>query len=371
MKAAPVVAQLSNLLPQFTSFFNESYTVQSLTRSGTTMTCRVTEQHGLAPGDPITITGADTPLAVSSFTRVDEIGTIVTTSPHDRTFPSNPYTDLSLTAEMSGAVEPEFNGTFTICGITNRNTIQVRMDDSGPLVSTGTLRLAASASSQQSYNHTFAIDRVDDPTSFTFAETNTALLDPTGTIVAKGPTRVSAAASLERAVASYTQQQPGDAWMWVIIGDVTASKDRANLTDFVANLQPGNHFRQQIEQPVALYVFLPATDEIAGRVQRDDCEDIFAAIAKSLLGARFDSGMFAGENGSLQFLSHGTTDFNAGVVYVHEYLFSSTVELVFEDTVGPVADVAFRDIDLTVYPSGNLTKAGFLTVVADLDEDGV
>jgi hypothetical protein len=355
MKTSDIVSQLQTLIPQFTAVFTDDIGVSSMIRSGTTITVECSEPHFLKAGQGVSITGAAIPVEIVAFSRDGAVGTITTATDHDITYASHlirPYVQAVVT---SGAVEPEFNGSFNLVKVLNRRNIQVTMTDSGPIVATGTLRLAGATSVLDSFNKTWLVDTVPSPTTFTFIHGNAELLDPTGTIIVRKKPRISGSADPARMLQAYTQQPQDKAWMFVVLGTVVASKNRSIEADGVDNWVQGTEYRQQIIQGVEFYVFLPTKDEIAGREKRDDCEDIFIALNKAVLMSTVLTGYHDEASRSLQFNSHATFQFDAGTTYIHLYQYEASVDLLFEDTVGPAVDVPLETIDFTITPEPDRT----------------
>ncbi len=367
MRGSDIVTQLALLLPQLTDEFTNEISVNTLVRSGTVVTANCDEEHGLSPGDAVVIVGSVVPIPISSLTRSGTTGTLVTTTDHDRTLNlgSTVATNLDTDVEISGAVEAEFNGTFPIIQVTNRRGITFTMPDSGATDATGSPVLENSESQLRDYNSAYSVLEVPSSVSFTFTQTVTSLPNPIGTIVARSKARVSSGVSITRLVASYTEKAVNELWLFVVLEDAVASKSRSIRSDAVDNLQRGSEFRQQVVQPFTIYIFVPATSFIGGQEARDLAEDLFRPICRSLLFSKFDSGLFVGKQGPVQFVSHGVFDYNTAV-YVHAYGFQQVADLVFDDTIGPDLDVAFRDMDLTFDPNlGGTTK---LTATIDLDD---
>ncbi len=241
--------------------------------------------------------------------------------------------------------------------------------DRGLTRASGSPALLNAESALRTYNQTFQVESTPSASVFTFAHAVTTLPNPTGTIVARANPRISAAITVDRAIQAYTQMTKKDRWLFVVLGDVVASKSRQIASDAIDNLQWGNEFRQQIIQPFSLFVFFPVEDEIAARLSRDDAELLFRPLCQSVLFSSFDSGLHVGAQHPVQYAGHGVFRYNTAV-YIHGYEFQQVADLVFEDTVGPDLDVAFRDIDLTLFPDpGGATGASFLDVDIDLDDE--
>lgn len=360
MKANDIVNQLAVVLPTLTDKLTTNFSITSLTRSGSTVTATTDVAHGLAVSNQVNIVGAKTPLVISSLTRSGTIGTLVTTNNHDMT------PGFSTSAELSGSNEAEFNGTFVILTVPNRKTVTFTMVDSGATTATGSPLLVNGSSYLQQYNGLKSVATVPTTTTFTYAITDTTLFTPaSGTILGRTKPRISAAVDNEAAVKAYTAQSVNKLWLFVVIGDVTASKDRSTGSDAVSNLQSGDDYRQQLIYPFTAIVFFPSKTEIAGRLVRDDAEDLFRPLCRSLLGAKLDSGLFAAAQNPINFVDHGTGNYT-GSYYMHVYNFATVADLTFDDTIGYSDDVAFRDIVMNMTLDIG-TKEDALTANIDLD----
>ncbi len=359
MKASDIVQRLALRLPALTDKFTTNFVVSSLTRSGTTVTVTTSAAHGIAVGQQANISGAKTPLTIAALTRSGVIGTLVTDNRHDMT------ETFSTTVEVSGAIEAEFNGTFTILTIPNRKTITFTMVDSGPTTATGTPLLLNGSSELQLYNGLHAVTVVPTTTAFEYEITDTTLYTPAaGTIVARTNPRVSAAVSIERLVEAYTAQPTGEMWAFVVLGDVSASKSRHIDSDAVDNIQRSNEYRQQLLYPFSVLVFFPTSNTIAAREARDDAEDIFPFLCQSLLSDKLSSGLTVGAQNPIIFTDHGFVAYNKAV-YIHGFNFQTVADLTFDDTIGYDLDVAFRDIDVTINVD---VGTGVMTATIDLDD---
>lgn len=365
MIAEDFVLQLALKLPQLTDEFTDSLAVTSLTRAGTTVTVETDAVHNLAPDQGVSIVGALTPILISSLTRVIGIGTLVTDADHDITLGSQD------TVELDGSTEAEFNGTFTILSVPNRRTVTFTMDDSGATTATGDPLLLDGSSVLQGYNGIFPVATVPTPTSFTYEVTDSTLFTPaSGTITAQANARISAAINFERALDAYDQHPAPSNWLFVVMEDANASKNRRELSDAVSDTQRQQYFQQKVIEGVSLYFFTPTgTDQIAGRQGGDLARTLFIPICQSILFHRFDSGYFVGEYNPLQFVSHGFHAYNTAT-YMHRYSFEQVSPLLFEDTIGASEDVAFRDIDFSMALDVG-TQIEKLTAAINLDEDPI
>jgi hypothetical protein len=368
VRAEDVVRELANRLPQRSGAFTTNVEIRAVTRAGTTMTAECEEEHGLEAGSAVAIVGAVTPLAVSALTRLGAVGTVETTNPHDLT------AAVATTIELVGAVEPSFVGTFQVLRVVNRRTIEFSMADAGPLVATGTIELRGAASALQSYNGTYGVLDAPTPTSFRFTHPKVGLANPVGEMQARARPRISSGVSPDRVAQAYTEQKLNDLWLFAVLADVEASKSRLIKADAVDNLTASTEFRQQLAQNFALYLYIPTSEQLTARAARDLSEELFRPICQSILFAQLDSLLYVGRQGRVQFVGHGFHGYNSAV-YVHSFAFQQVVDLTFEDSTGPDLDVAFRDIDLAMFPvlpvipDGAGTEAVSLDAHVDLDEE--
>lgn len=362
MRAADVVAQLAVLLPQKSALFTTNTDVLSVTRSGAIVTVQCANDHGLDVGKAVALAGAITQMTISTLTRSGVEGTLVTAADQDLTNRTSP------TITISGATEAEFNGTFTLVNVDNRQTIRFTMADSGAVTATGSPVLEDGESALRQYNGTYQVETVPSPSSFTVTQPDTTLLDPIGTITARGKPRISSGVNAIRMVQGYTEQKNRDYWIFVGLEDVNSSKSRSIRSDAQDNLTAGDNFRQQVIQAFTIYVFIPAQDDLSHADARDEAEDLFQPLCQSVLASKFDSGLQVSELGAVMFVRHGTFATDTAV-YVHAYEFQQVVDLYEGDTVGPDLDVAFRNLSFSSDPdipgSSNTTA---LTAALDLDD---
>jgi len=204
MKTSDFITQLSTKLPRLVDDFTALFSVVSLTRSGTTVTVTTSGTHGLKVGKAVIINGAITPITISTISRSGAVATLVTAADHDMT--EGEFTEVII----DGAVEAEFNGTFVLLNVPNRRTVTFTVADSGPTSATGSPLLLNGSSALQDYNGLQNVTTVPTTTTFTYTITDNTLFTPaSGTITAKLQPRISGAATVDRALESYTKQTAG------------------------------------------------------------------------------------------------------------------------------------------------------------------
>jgi hypothetical protein len=360
MKASSIVTQLVVLLPRLTSKLTTNVEVLSLVRSGTVITASCAAPHGLKPGEAACIVGAVTPISVDTLSRSGTVGTVVTLADHDLT------SAVAPTIELAGSNEANFNGTFDVIQVVNRRTVTFEMADSGDTSATGSPVLLGAESSLRGYDSAYAVLEVPSDLEFTFTHSVAGLADPTGTIVARVKPRIAAGVDPGQIAKAYTEKERDELWAFVVMGDAFASKDRATRSDALANIGRGVEYRQQVVEPFSIFLYVPVGDDVTGILGRDEAQDLLRPLCRSLLNSSFDSGLYVGSQGRVHFVDHGTFSFDTAV-YVHAYGFQQVSDLTFDDTVGHDLDVAFRDIDLTLYPQ--LEGTSFMESEIDLDDE--
>lgn len=359
MRAQDIVNHIATYLPETVDDFTNNSDISMLTSVGSTVTAVTSTVHGLAVGDKVNITGASTPIEAVTITRSGMLASLETATDHD-------FTEFNgATIVIQGAVEPEFNGTFDILGVPNRRNVTFKIDDSGPLTATGSPLVLNGANIFNSYNGLREVTAVPSATSFEYQLSVASLYSPAlGSPIARSNPRISAAVDFESLMSAYTKQGVGDAWLFVVLADSVASKNRNIDIDAVDNIQQGNYFNQRLIQTIQFFVFLPTSAEIAGRQARDRCEELLNPICSSVLGVRFPS-LVENDNNPLMITGHGAQAYNSAF-YVHQYAFEATLQLGPSDIFVPRGDVAFRDLEFT---TGLQVGTETFDTFVDLDEE--
>lgn len=360
MKAEEVITQLYTELPKNTDLFSNIFTITALSQVGGLATATTATAHGLTTGDAPTIVGAVTEAPIATLTRTTTTLFVETSIDHDLTL--NPRVDDDQFVTIEGAVESEFNSTFKLTRVTNRRNFELLTVDSGATVATGTP--IALDIVKFGYNG-LKVVTVTGATTFTYAVDSTVPSPAGGTPILHAGIRVTGVVSADRIIALYTERPPTDLWAFVVLADVSASKDRNILNDATA-AHVGETFRnQKLIQGFSVFVVSPADTELAARQARDLMEDVTGFLYQSLLGAKFSSGFFANQKWLVTALGHSFQFYNTAF-YIHEFAFEMLAQVLFEDSIGRPFDVAFRDINLTMTPDNVGVEP--LTATIDLDE---
>lgn len=365
MKCEDIIKQLQAVLPSVTDLFTEKFAITSLTYSGGVVTAVTSSPHGLVSGNYANIVGSTNPISNASITRVDGIATCITDTDHDLTLGQVDIKNGGKTVLLTGSDQAEFNGEFELNAVKNRKKFEIVVADSGPTTSTGS-SLLQDGSVSPGFNGRYEVTAIDT-TTFTYLVSQTLFASAGGTPFVKPDARISGAVSIERAEQAYTKEAKDELWAFAVLGDVLASKNRDIRSDLTDTATRTTGWNQRLSQPFTIYVFAPSTHDISGREVRDQMEEVFVALARSLLGVKFDTGLFSSNQYVSTFVNHGFSDYN-GAYYIHEFNFEMAADITFNDTVGYDFDTAFRNIDLGIVPDFG-TKEDPATATVDLDEE--
>ncbi len=348
MKAQDVIATLKANIPRFTDRFSDTLEVTALSQTAGVATAITSEPHGLGTGDLLNLTGALTPNVITSLTRAGAVASAVTALPHDLS--EGFQSDIPI----EGAAETEYNGMFPLLDVPNRLNFSFTVPDAGATTASGAPILLEDR--VRGYMGLHRITVTGDA-RFTYP-VNPAIaspakkVSPTDIISARTLPRIAGAASLEDAVESYTEQtQSSDLWIYVVPGQVTVRGSRFDLNTVQQSTSRGADVRQLLIARIALYVFSPVSGSITRRAERDDMEEIFAAITRSIGGMEFPTYLACDEAHNLMFASHEPVAREKDPInaYIHAFNFEQAMYLGRGDLADQSASVAFRDIylDLT------------------------
>lgn len=374
MRAFDIVDRLAANLPKYTAGFSESVGIISITLVGTTATVTTSASHGLANGQNAAILGVKAPVQINAatFARVGTVATFETLQDHDLTLSERDIANGGQTITISGAVEPEFNGTFPLIRVHNRRKLSISVADSGSTTISGAPIVQAAG--RNVFNGLFPVANVTAST-FDYTLPEAYPLNPvvTGAAVQTG-IRIAAVLDIRQYLLDvYTKQLVGDDTLIVQLGDVTASKKRNEETDAGASANSAQSYAPMVIQQFGLYIIMNATAELSAADLRDKVEsEYIPAIFRSVLRAPFASG-FSYNSHRATFTGHGVYGYfdelgKNKAVYVHEVTFEQLCQLTQADMVGADDSVAMRNVGytLTVDPG---TGVDTLTADVNLDEE--
>lgn len=360
MKAADVVKELRFRLPFYTDLFTDNIAVDEITSSGLTANVKTTALHTLQTNDYAHISGCLIPNSIISLTQVDGIAYGEVSSAHDLTL------GYHTAVQIIGANESQYNGIHNLLSVPNRKTFTFEIASGAPATATGTILLLEDLK-RFTYNGWHKITKVDD-NNFTF-ELEKEIGSPAyGIPKLQIKPRITGALDLERARQSYTKQPPGKLWAYVVLENIAANKDRSEATDATFTCTTMTSYRQLIIQAFHVYVFIPVTHKTSAAFARDDADDILVPLNHSLLRIKFSQpafeeiisgAVFAGSNFGL--------DENS--TYIHDFIYETTYNLTYQDTVDDDISVAFRNIYIDFKSS--LSDDGLVKMqqIINLDDD--
>ena len=215
MKAEDIITQLRAVVPFHTDLFSTKIAATLTNSSGTVTADTSPTVHGLAAGNTVTVNGALTPFAIDSLTLSNGTVTAVTTNDHDLTV------DWQETINITGAVEADYNGTFTLLTAPNRKTFTYAITTTPSSPATGTIFMQDPEN--MGYTGAFTVLTAPTTTTFTYASTSDPESPAQGTPFVNVAPRISGAVSEDRVEAAYTAQESNEDWAFVVMNDVTTS----------------------------------------------------------------------------------------------------------------------------------------------------
>jgi hypothetical protein len=358
MIIAPVIIALQQYLPLYTSLFSNTNNISSLSYSAGIVTAVTSTPHGLSTGALVNIGGALTPNNIVSLTSEDNIATAVTEDNHDLTenwFPN---------VRISGANESQYNGTFPLLTVPNRKTFTFQLNGTAPSPATGSPQLLEFF--QNGYNGYFPII-VINPFTFTYPSTVNSSLAAQGSIVVSSNSRISGAATLDRAIAAYTKQPTDNMWLVLVPGATTVSNDRNVRSDAKVQLSKSDMFWERTIETMSAYVICPATTSIAARRERDLIEsEVAPALFTVLCGHKFEKPYPVNPWSRMALTGHEAFEY-PGSYYIHQFNFEIQSDITFNLLLLPYT-VAFRDIDLVFLKNNEFESPVIMTADINLDD---
>lgn len=341
MKAEEIVTQMIKVLPTVTDFFSDPLDVGSVSNVGPIVTVITDTDHGMETGRGITVSGSSQLFPVSVLSQSDGIASCTTSDDNDLTTgdPARPN------IEIIGANESEYNGEHLLLNVFNRRNFKFQIDSGAPAIATGTIFL--NDTFRSAFNGRFAVTVVG-LRAFTYTVSGSPANDTIGqTISIKNSVRVAKSISIERAIESYTKQESNKMWAFVVLGDVTTSRDRAIIADASETLSKADKVRVREIELLEIYVFIPTGDEISGAVAKDLAKN---EVKKALYSAIFLYKASSVQNDpvwSLLTPVNNTALSHNGAYYIHVYNWERAIDIVQSDGVIADTDKAFRDIDFS------------------------
>lgn len=398
MRASEIITHMIQYVPQLSTEFSEQTTPVSTIRNANRLTLTFAEPHGLENNDTISITAARVKTEIREIVVLDGIATATTFTPHDLTETQIEYVNIS------GTTNEDLNGRFQLVEVINRRSFSFRVEGvtnfrtenvgvASPLVFPLMFNLRASDAGvampiefpmefegrqvgmfleeERTVGNINGVHTISDVTENSYdieLDFNAPLLQDQS-IVVHTSIRISGGSDLDKIMRCYEEVPDiGDLYAFVVLGDVTVSKDRNVNNDATLNQGNLNAWNTQLLSPFAVYIFVKTDNDITGRRARDVCEDLRPVLYSVLLGTRFDS-QFVTDGGSV------TSPLGDGIIgyfdayYVHEFRFEQIAQVCSDDIMYKDANAANRDIfidQLDVFNDSDDVKS--ITRV-DLDDE--
>lgn len=373
MKASDIVKQLATEIPKHTDAFTNSIGILSIVPTGASALVETSGAHLLEENQNISIIGTKTPVEIdtASFLRTGTTAFFNTIQDHDLTLSDTDVSNGGKTITISGANEPEFNGTFYISRVVSRNAVEIFVEDAGPTTITGAPIVENGG--VDTFNGWFKATGVTADT-FTIALPRVAVL-PAIVTEAKAQTSIRIAAVLDVVqylTDVYTAEGLTEDQLIIQLGDVTTSKRRDEQTDATGSSYANYAHTPILIQPFSVYIIQNVTNQLAAATARDLVESTYVpAVMRSLERVTFDTG-FSYNYGQVTFTAHGVyayaddTGLNKAI-YVHEMTFEQLARLTKDDAYDSNVSIAMRDIEYT-FTSGIGTGIETMTANVNLDK---
>lgn len=333
---------LQTFLPRLTDDFNDSVSVSGEIIDGTSQILRVTEaNHGKSTGNTVTLINVliNNPItAVSQSTEPDgtKILRFTVENDHDLTFEYE-----GNTIELNGFTDSQFNVTFDLYGVPNRTTFEIVKDDIPVLNGNEVLTefwengIDGNWSIENVTTNNYDIQLTDKPFF-------TPGILPKIERVTKW--RISVTADINRANSIYTPQEQDKLWLFIIMGDMAASKDRNVVSDATAENNQQTAGRLLNINTFTLVVFIPTSknDLAAARASQKAWTELNILLRSSMTGVKFED--FDDTNYQVTMIGHGSTLYNNayyGHGYDFEYSYNITNATSFIEKF--IESRAFRD----------------------------
>lgn len=337
-----VTLHLQTYLPAFTDLFSSQLSISGASMGASNVMSINAPSHGLTSGASVIVTAGNIQHPFASAT-LDAPNVIFTTTfEHDITAP---LLDLDQQAVTVGGFGSVWDGEHQIVDIPNRSKITLALpsgETTAPTITGAEYVLEPIPSGQ------IVTVAVVDSDNLTITYPGNFPL-PEGIVqdlkIITG-VRIAAAADINRAQAVYTQQGANQAWLFVIMSDVDASKDRHTLSDATAGLTAQDFKRMTLNQNFSTTVILPTDNDLSGNEAQ---QAAYGEIYQSLISTLYGFG-FSDPDSAVDYVTvsngHGAGIYNtAYYMQVYDWQIPSVITFHngFDVKVG-APTVAFRDI---------------------------
>lgn len=367
MKTSDIILHLEKYLPRVTNKFSEVIKPSSITiLEPNVAQFNFSQAHNLEEDEHITITNTkiNTEIQTLSIDPITQIVTATTFTNHDLTEKQIKEVTISSEGDL------DLNGNFTLLSVPNRKTFTFKftkntIDEPG-------LTYLEEMKTNGNINTVFSIFNVTQnsfqiETPFNFPNVSVNTIDIHLSV------RISGGGDIDSILKHYEQMieldnPVKDLWGFVVLDDVTTSKDRQVNNDATSNQGNLNDWNVQILRPFSLFVIVPSETDITARRARDTCEDLRASIYSVLLGMKFQSGFSTNGGSAVSSLGDELAGY-FGSYYVHRFRFEQVDQVCNDDILYLGEDSAYRDVDLDMLDVFNNSNDVKLISRVDLDDE--
>ena len=360
MKLLDVVTQLKVLLPKYTSLLSNSLSVSTIVVSGGTATVSTSTAHGLSTGALAVMANVLTHTEISSVSQDGLVFTFETTNPHDLTYGWSDHEEVDL----SGFTDTDWNDSFELVGVPNRNEFKVRSTNTIPTLNGNEILLELRDDGVNGRHQVtvtgsqeFTFSGVEYDATYSGGSVNTGV-------------RVAGSVNLEEAFEQYTKKNLTALWCFVVMNDVDVSKDRSSYSDATSAKTASDNMRLRlIDGFTVTYIKNTTQDMLAVDAVDIFRHDLLLPTLKSVYGARFDTGLSCDGDFKTVLTGHGAASFNRAT-FAYTYAFETIMDATDEDAVEPAYTRAFRDINYTIEGDSDNDDVQDMTVIPiNLDEE--
>ena len=336
-----ILNHLYTYIPRLSNRFSNNGTVTAVIVAGTPQVLRVTDNaHGLSVGNQVVFIDGKINNPITGVQFIDEGSGVLrftTSGNHDLT------EEYTAEVELSGFTDTALNRTHTLISVPSRNLFEIA-GSAAPTLN-GNEQLVESR--ELGIDGLFTINRVEN--------TNVYEIDLTGKPTFTPQTvpnlrrakdfRMSISIDARRAEALYTKQPDKNSlWMFLIMGEAAASKNRNLQSDANQTNTAGSNSRILMVNSFTLLVFFPTKDETAAAIASDlSWDEILKLVLATAAGIRFTD--FGNTQYLTSLLDHGTSIYT-NAYSSHAYTFEYNYEVIPDQQFLTqfIESVAFRNI---------------------------
>jgi hypothetical protein len=354
MRLKDVVNQFRLVLPKYTDRFSSTLEVSSIVAAANTATITTVTPHNMETGHNVTVSSLESRTPINSVSKDGLIYTFISEE-HDLTFNDPEH----LYAKFEGFTDPLWNrDDFKITAVQNRKTFSIRSTNPLPVLTDNEFLLEKRI---DGIRGRYLINKVNDNV-FTI---NGDFVDGIYRNGRLSPdVRITGMVDIDRLQELYTRNNIFDLWGYVIMHDVTTSKDRSTNSDATATIPNGTDMRLRLIDGFDFVIVVNTTRDISANDAIDLCRhELFLPILKTIYGVKFDTGLSDKTDFKAILIGQGMTLYQKAY-YLHVYRFETQYDITNSDSVVPGDTRAFRDIGFT-------QKIGEQSMSVNIDLDDI